>query len=207
MSFIIEPSPEIAYRHDFALLCNARGYLDAVEVGVDMGRFSKAFLDRWEGHWLLLVDPYRPHPEFPVDRSLDAMLAALALMPKHHGRFRFIREPSPDAIQFIKTIIRPPGFVYIDAAHDELAVMTDLKAWWEFIAADGLLAGHDFDGEHPGVMAAVTEFARERELVVRLTHETTSPASWMIYRTEPEKLFQRLFTEGEVANPYAQCAS
>ena len=35
MSFAVEPSPEISTRHDFPLLCNARGYKDAVEIGTD----------------------------------------------------------------------------------------------------------------------------------------------------------------------------
>jgi hypothetical protein len=202
MPFAIEPSTEIAFRHDFALLANARGYVDAVEVGVDQGVFAKAFLDRWRGSQLMLVDPYRPYPEMPYDRTLDGLTAIQALMP-HHGRWRLIRDQSPEAIQSVMRFITAPEFVYIDGSHEESDVIRDLLAWWEVIPPHGLMAGHDFNAEHPGVTAAVEGFARERELVVRLTHETTFPASWMIYRTEPEKLFQRLFTDGETENPYA----
>lgn len=203
MPFLIEPSVEIAYRHDFALLCNARGYVDAAEVGVDQGVFARAFLDRWEGSAMMLVDPYAPYSECPYDRTIDAMVAVQALA-KHHGRFRFIREASPEAIQSVLHFIQPPGFVYLDGSHDEADVTRDLKAWWGILPPDGMMAGHDFDAEHPGVMAAVESFARERELVVRLTHEKTSPPSWMIYRSEPATLFQRLFTEGEVNNPHVK---
>lgn len=201
MPFSIEPSAEIAFRHDFALLANARGYVDAVEVGVDQGVFARAFLNRWHGHAMMLVDPYLPYAEMPYDRTLDGLTAIQALMP-HHGRWRLIREASPEAIQSVLHFIKPPGFVYLDGSHEEADVTRDLKAWWEVIPPDGLMAGHDFDDEHPGVMAAVESFARERELVVRLTSEKTFPASWYCYRNEPEKLYQRLFTEGEIENPH-----
>lgn len=203
MPFAIEPSVEIAYRHDFALLCNARGYVDAVEVGVEQGVFAKAFLDRWDGSAMLLVDPYAPYRECPYDRTIDAMVAVQALAA-HHGRFRFIREQSPEAIQSVLHFIRPPGFVYLDGSHEEADVMRDLKAWWEVLPDDGLMAGHDFDDEHPGVMAAVEEFARERELVVRLTHEKDSPKSWYVYKCEPEKLISKFFHDGESVNPHRQ---
>lgn len=201
MPFSIEPSPEIAYRHDFALLCNARGYLDAVEVGTDLGVFARAFLDRWDGHWLCCVDQYRPYAERPYDRILDAYVAAQALMP-HHGRFRFIRQRSPEAVASVLMLITAPEFVYIDGSHREADVAADLEAWWQVIPDHGLMAGHDFDDEHPGVMAAVESFARERGLVVRLTHEETSPMSWYVYKVEPEKLIRRLFTEGTAENPH-----
>lgn len=199
--FSIEPSTEIAYRHDFALLCNARGYVDAVEVGVDQGVFARAFLDRWEGYWLMLVDPFYAYGEMPYDRTIDAMVAVQALA-KHHGRFRFIREQSPEAIQSVLRFIKAPEFVYIDGSHEIDHVMRDILAWWDVIPGHGMLAGHDFDAEHPGVMAAVEGFARARGLIVRLTHEVTSPKSWYVYRTQPKTLFQRLFTEGEIANPH-----
>lgn len=201
MPFAIEPSSEIAYRADFNLLCNARGYVDAVEVGTDLGKFARAFLDRWTGNWIMLVDQYIPYPEMPYDRTIDMMTAVQALA-HHHGRFRFLRMKSADAAANIKLFIRPPGFVYIDASHEFEDVAVDLAAWWPVLADGGLLAGHDFDDDHTGVVDAVTQFARERGLVVRLTHEEAAPKSWMIYKTEPETLIQRFFTEGSSANPH-----
>ncbi len=202
MPFSVEPSTEIAYRHDFAILCNARNHVDAVEVGVDLGVFARSFLDRWNGYWLMLVDPYCSYPELPYDRSLDAMTALQAMAP-HHGRFRFIREKSPEAISSVMTLIKAPEFVYVDGSHVQVDVEADIKTWWEVIPTHGMLAGHDFDPAHPGVVAAVEAFARERDLVVRLTHEVTSPASWYVYKTEPVTLYQRLFTDAEVHNPHA----
>lgn len=201
MPFAIIKSEEVACREDFALLANARGYIDAVEVGVDMGVFAKAFLDRFKGNWLLLVDPYKPLADRPYDRILDAQTALQALAP-HHGRFRFIRDRSPEVIGFVLTIVKPPGFVYIDGSHEEFDVYEDIKAWYGAVSDDGMIAGHDFDDDHPGVVASVKRFAEEKGLVVRLTHEESSPRSWYCYKREPIDLHKRLYTEAKIPNPY-----
>lgn len=202
MPFSIELSTEISSRTDFSLLCNARGVIDAVEVGVDHGVFAREFLSRFKGNWVILVDPYEPYPEMPYDRTLDAFVAAQALAP-FHGHFRFIRQRSPEAIPSVRTFIQPPGFVYIDGAHDEASCYADLVAWWDALSPDGILAGHDYDDAHRGVQRAVSRFAKERGLVVRLTHEKDFPASWYCYKQEPAKLIRRFFDEGEDDNPHA----
>jgi hypothetical protein len=211
MPFAIIPSEEISHRGDFVLLVNARGYLDAVEVGVDMGVFARDFLRRFEGNWLIGVDPYRPYAgsrddRAGYDRTPDIMAASVALAP-YLGKYRLIRATSPGAIPFIKTFSHP-DFVYIDGDHREASVRADIEGWWEALGPDGLLAGHDWHPEHPGVMAAVERFARDRDLVVRLTHEDLpAAASWYIYKTEPPTLKVSLFRRGEEANPHAHDGS
>lgn len=202
MSFAIIPSEEISHRCDFSILANARGYLDAVEVGVDMGVFAADFLRRFRGNWLVGVDPYSSYEEMRYDRSGDMAIAVQALAP-YHGRFRLVRAPSPDAVPFVLTFISP-DFVYIDGSHKEADVRADMEAWWAALPEDrGMLAGHDWDEAHPGVRAAVEAFARERDLAVYLTRETTAPASWYCYRAEPAQLIHKFFRDGGSENPRA----
>lgn len=199
MAFEIIPSEEVSHRCDLSLLCNARGYKDVVEIGVDQGVFARDFLSRFAGNWVYLIDPYDSATEFPFDREGDLMAAVLALAP-YHGRYRIVRGRSPQVIPFIKGLITPE-FVYIDGAHDEASVRADLEAWWDVLPEHGCLAGHDHDPLHPGVVASVERFARERQLVVRLTHETIAPPSFYIYKREPETLLRRLFLSDEIPNP------
>lgn len=198
--FAIEPSAEISHRTDFSLLCNARGYVDAVEIGTDVGVFAADFLSRFKGHWLYCIDPYLPHPDFPLDRTGDMLAAIVALTP-YSGHFRLVKARSVEAAPWVRTMITPE-FVYIDGSHIEADVAADLATWWDLVPGHGMLAGHDFDSGHPGVVAAVTRFAQERDLAVRLTHEADRP-SWYLYKTEPEMLYHRLFREGESSNPRA----
>jgi hypothetical protein len=199
MSLVI-PSEEISHRTDFALLCNERGYRDAVEVGTDQGVFARDFLSRFKGHWLFCVDPYEPFPDFPYDRSGDFQTAVAALMP-WHGRFRMVKAPSVRAAPWVARVIAPE-FVYIDGSHIELDVAADLRAWFKVLPDHGMLAGHDFDETHPGVIKAVTEFAAARALTVRLTQDPPTP-SWYIYKREPSELFVRHFRSAVTPNPHA----
>lgn len=198
MSFSVQFSEEISHRCDFSILANARGYRDAVEVGTDLGVFAREFLSRFEGNWLFCIDPYLPYPERPTDRSGDMLVAALALAP-YHGRHRIVRASSIEAAAWVPSMITPE-FVYVDASHEEADVASDLRVWWGVLPSHGMLAGHDYDPGHPGVVAAVDHFARKRGLTVRLTHETTAPPSFYLYKTEPEVLYHRLFREGESPN-------
>lgn len=200
----IEPSREIAHRYDFALLCNARGLTGvSVEVGVDLGVFAKDFLSRWSGAWHIGIDPYLPYPTMGwLSRSAEMQIAINALMP-FHGRFRIIQARSLDVAKDWPYWLERPDFVYIDGSHAYQDVRDDLAAWWEMLPPDGILAGHDYHADHPDVMRAVEDFARDRGLVVRLTAESEAP-SFYIYRTEPANLLRLYFDSGEPApNPHA----
>ena len=185
MSKVI-PSDEILYRDQFGELCTFREYKIAVEVGVDQAVFAAQFMRDWEGTDLYLVDPYRPYSEMLGDRQADIMVAVHAMMP-FHGRFKFIMLSSMKALIDLPKWVRPE-FVYLDASHDYQDVLNDLDGWWGRLEPHGMLAGHDYDATHPGVIRAVNEFARKHDLTVRLTVRDALP-SWYIYKTEPEKLF------------------
>lgn len=203
---IVEPSAEISDRVDFPLLLNARGTRFAVEIGTDMGTFARQFLDRWQGEYMVLIDPYEPHPEFPYDRTLD-MTAAVVALWSHQGRFRFIRARSPAIEPFVRWKV-DPDFVYIDAGHEYEATRADIAAWWPRIAPHGMLAGHDYnEAVHPGVVRAVNEFAAREGRVVRLTSEPDFPLSWYVYREEPREMIHQFFRKGTTANPWRQGAS
>ena len=45
--------------------------------------------------------------------------------------------------------------VFLDADHEMRAVERDIRAWWPKIKPTGILAGHDYGGDHVGVEQAV----------------------------------------------------
>lgn len=198
--FKIEQSTEIAFRADFSLLCNARGLRQAIEVGTDRAVFVANFMSRWNGSELYCVDPYEPYDEMLHDRMMDMFTAALAMMP-WHGRVKFLRARSPGAVKLIPHWVKAE-FIYIDGDHRYENVKMDVDAWWRVLQPSGILAGHDFDDEHPGVMKAVNEFAQANDLVVRITQEPNP--SWYIYRNEPRFMIERFFKESHnsIPNPY-----
>lgn len=56
-------------------------------------------------------------------------------------------------------------FVFIDADHEESAVMRDLLAWWPKVKAGGILAGHDY--HEIGPQNAANKFAADNGLRIR----------------------------------------
>lgn len=65
-------------------------------------------------------------------------------------------------------------FGFLDAGHSYENLSADLRAWFPKMRPDGLFAGHDwFSGEQ--VRRAVTAFALEKGLTIKLTH-----SSWVL---------------------------
>lgn len=180
-------SPEIATRDEFADLLNRRNLLGvAVEVGVLRAGFSRPFLDQWIGRLMFLIDPYRRmRPDEPAGRDVDREFAVLRLA-RHAPRCIFVEEP--DSEHIADGVVRtqgPPDFVYIDGDHSYEGAKRDMEIWWPRLASCGILAGHDFTPELPGVMQAVMEHCEQHELRCWLTHDAAFK-SWYIYR-DPDR--------------------
>lgn len=189
-------SPEITTRGQFAELCTARGYALAAEVGTDRGAFAEDFLRGWTlpaRRTLFCIDPYMSYPEMPWDRSADYLFAVHRL--SKFGRVcRLVRDTGAGFLTSVRLAGRGPeyplrfDFVYLDGQHDEASVTADLDGWFPILSDHGMIAGHDFDPDHPGVVAAVTRFASDRGLPVYLTGDEDGPPSWYCYRTPPDNL-------------------
>ncbi|PRQ08266.1 class I SAM-dependent methyltransferase [Enhygromyxa salina] len=57
--------------------------------------------------------------------------------------------------------------VFLDASHDRAAVSADIHAWLPCLRSGGILAGHDFAEDHPGVVAAVEQAAATLECPIQ----------------------------------------
>ncbi len=146
-----------ARREDFPLFLNCQeltGY--AAEVGVQRGLHASAFLDKWKGKELYLVDRWEHVPSDTyvdianVQSSTmgDIKSQALVNLQKHEGRFKVFPMWSSDAAREVGD--RTLDFVYLDARHDFNGVVEDLESWWPKLRVGGILAGHDYcDGELP----------------------------------------------------------
>lgn len=190
MSRRIEPehplfaiSPEIKSRYQFAKLCNARQARIAVEVGTDQGLFAKRFMEDFAGEHLFCIDDYRPHDFGEGPRTSDLVIASVNLAP-WAGRARIIQQSSEKAAKQVPWWAVPRiDFVYIDGDHSRVEVENDIRRWWPILSTQGILAGHDYDQTHPGVVAAVKCFAEEHNLQVLIVEENDDPLkSWYIYK-------------------------
>lgn len=126
----------------------------AVEVGVHTGQ-SAAFL-AVEMHncgdcWSASLDL--------VDSCLPDDIVSTYLGPVRHIIGKCHRMLSWEACEEYDDYSL--DLVYLDADHEYISIARDIEAWLPKMRQGGILAGHDFSLEFPGVIAAVTErFAR-----------------------------------------------
>jgi len=178
MAPVNEVRGRIAAREEFADECKRRGVKTCIEVGVDHGVYSAAFLRRYLPDRYYAIDPYPSHGLYPFDRRPDIIMASIALQPFGDAP-RLIIAPSVDIAHSHGSYWKP-GFVYLDGDHSLKGIREDLEAWWPCIPAGGLLAGHDYwagpSMEAHGVVQAVREFAAKHGLQITLTHDPVK--SW-----------------------------
>ena len=139
-----------------------------VEVGTWLGR-STAFLAveiRRSGKKISLhcVDTFSGTPDTPCHASV---------VQAHGGRIRAAFDAAmerggvSDVVEVIEADSAVAAdsfahesldFVFIDADHSYEAVRRDIEAWAPKVRAGGVLAGHDYSVDFPGVIRAVTEY-------------------------------------------------
>lgn len=145
------------------LRLQARRHRRIVEVGVWKGRTTQLLARNTIGT-VWAVDHWQGTPHDPAQHVLypDAG-AAYGAFRKHlrseieRGKVRVVNMPSVQAAAHLANG-KPFDFVFLDADHSYDAVRADIVAWLPLLAADGLLAGHDYGKPtFPGVTQAVDE--------------------------------------------------
>lgn len=156
-----------------------------VEVGVYRGEFSQHLVrysnltkffavDCWT-HIEGQVDPLNQPTAAKVDHMIQA---AYRLAEFPHATI--LRSSSVDAAQLVSD--NSLDFVYIDADHRYEQVYQDISQWFHKVRFGGILAGHDYHPDFPGVMQAVNEFVGFKNRTVCITEEQ-APAeypSWVV---------------------------
>ena len=138
-----------------------------VEVGVLFGRSIACLgtlrpdIDLWAiDMWAETVDasPGACYEEIGKEYH-TTWEAFLGLMRRHApdvlDRLHVIRAPSTSVTVPLADV------VFIDADHTEDAVRADINHWRERVKDGGVLAGHDFQPDYPGVQKAVREILGE----------------------------------------------
>ena len=131
--------------------------LVGAEIGVDEGLNAESILDTLSVKHLYLVDPYKDFQDGGLTyHQEDKRGLAQYRLSAFGDRKSFIVCPAHEARLYIKETL---DFVYIDARHDYDHVKQDIQDWFSALKKGGLLCGHDFRVEYPGVIRAVIEFA------------------------------------------------
>lgn len=123
-----------------------------VEVGVKEGWNALQILQDFTGH-LYLVDIWDNMDDFDHCREL---------LKDYGDRVTYIRTNSVEASQLFMDC--DLDFVYIDADHCYKAVKADFKAWYPKVRWGGIISGHDYSIQFPGVIRFVTELSEVKKV-------------------------------------------
>ncbi|CAK9038327.1 ATP-dependent Clp protease proteolytic subunit 2 (Endopeptidase Clp 2) [Durusdinium trenchii] len=143
--------------------------LAVVEIGVFKGSLSRSILEKYPFVQLLGVDPYiGKDGTFPGDFSetLDpdmALAQAQRLYETYADRAQLLPTTSDVAARSIPD--SSLDAIFVDGCHLYECVDSDLSIWLPKLVPGGLVAGHDFSPQWPGVVRAVHEHRIDGQLV------------------------------------------
>jgi hypothetical protein len=143
----------------------AQKHTRIVEIGCWLGRSTRALADNTLGTVWAVDTWHRSSPELLGELDLHPRGWLWAEWQRNlASRTNVIpvRLNSLEAAEVLRG--EKFEFVFIDAAHDYRSVCDDILAWSRLVAPSGLLAGHDYHGDYPGVGKAVDKLCQERQL-------------------------------------------
>jgi len=141
-----------------------------LEVGVAKGTNARYMLSNLSIKKLYLIDPYfkqsdefdgageRPYIE--GTEHPDAQEIAKKVLKSFEDKLEWLVGTTEEMIETIEDYSL--DFCYIDGCHEYEAVMKDIELCSPKVKHCGILGGHDFVNDHPGVVKAVLKnFCRD----------------------------------------------
>jgi Methyltransferase domain len=136
------------------------------ELGVFEGAFSRAILERVSPEVLFLVDLFTgrvssgdENGENVHSRFGDELYQ---LLRQEHAFNAGVHVVKSDSIAWLQQCRKGMlDWVYIDTTHDYTRTREELEAARHAVSTGGMICGHDFSPQFPGVIKAVLEFHAE----------------------------------------------
>lgn len=148
------------------LASEAKSHKSIVEIGSWLGRSTRALADNLPpGGRVYCVDTWDgtgDDPAFAFAKEYDGNGAFIRFYKNlwdhiDAGRVVPLRMSSLAASKLMRQLRIPVNMIFVDGCHEYPAVKDDLMNWRPLLTADGLLCGHDYTPDWPGVGQAVNE--------------------------------------------------
>lgn len=133
--------------------------LMGAEIGVKEGRFITHLLTVFPDLKMYAVDPWENQPNHNEDYIGWNWNT---IYNEYQQRTKKMRDRVIELREFSETAAskvpdKSLDFVFIDAQHDYYSVKKDIELWEPKVKPGGLLCGHDYEPNFPGVIQAVDE--------------------------------------------------
>jgi hypothetical protein len=161
-------APELRY-----LALAAQNAHAIIEVGSFLGRSTRALADHTPGMILAIDDWYGPRDAEITDENRTRIedlfkknLDDSACVRRNDLiTWKIDHEKIDRDIVFEQFENLQADFIFIDGDHSYEAVKRDIQLWRQYLVKGGVLAGHDYAPEFPGVRQAVQELLPEMSVV------------------------------------------
>ena len=138
-------------------LLTDRAGLYGLEVGSFAGESAKVFLNTHAFVAFYCVDAWSK--DFATPAIVNDLAPAEVLFDKTVGMNPVVHKLKGTSQDMAKKFPEDSlDFLYIDARHDYDYVLADLKSWVPKVHQGGIIAGHDWVHNWPGVPKACKEF-------------------------------------------------
>lgn len=139
------------------------------EIGSWMGRSTAAICaGAGEDGFVVAVDTWQGSPEHEgmlQGKSEGWLFEQFRRNTSPYANLWPLRKSSVDAAQFIANSHLRFSLIFIDGCHEYESVLADILAWRPLLTEGGILCGHDFYGDFPGVRQAVKELVHDFRMV------------------------------------------
>lgn len=148
----------------FPSLLNELKLRRGAEIGVLEGWFSRWLFTRIQGLKLFLIDPYLAYDDQTRRRGQEEMDESEIIAKTRLAGYNceFIKKTSIEALKDIPD--ESLDFVYIDGNHAFDWVMEDIIHWSKKVRKGGVVSGHDYSPDFPGVQEAVDVWVRVKKI-------------------------------------------
>jgi len=136
-----------------------------VEVGVAYGANVERLRQLWTDVRMYLVDPWLAY-YLQRQPKQDEYYNITRGKFGEDERIEIIKKYSVDAAWDFLCKGRQFDIVFIDGDHKYEEVLRDIEAWYPLVRNGGILCGHDYSKDHPGVSKAVKGIFGDRHSVL-----------------------------------------
>ena len=133
------------------------------EIGCWLGRSTRALLDNTQGT-VYAVDTWKGtagdaiHAKILSGKHKDWLLKSfITNMGPDPRRLVIYQSDSLSAAKYFKVEGMKFDMIFLDATHTYEVVKADIEAWMPNMDDGGLLCGHDYHDDWPGVIQAIAE--------------------------------------------------
>jgi hypothetical protein len=140
-----------------------------VEVGTCLGESTQVLAAVFDRVITVDIDAfiqqgYIPFPEEETCIITDEMIVAFHTMLVNTPNITRLVTTSETASKCVRD--SSVDALYVDAGHEYEDIEADLRFWVPKVGPHGIIAGHDFNDDFPGVKRAVLEIAEEGDLTL-----------------------------------------